>query len=114
MVVRSVERGSFAEEMGLLAGDRIDVLSEKKSYQPGEVARFQVRSPSGRTPLNPEDRVAVGRFEEEGEMGADFGGTPAEAAGLFDTFEVVELCRVHGGVGIEVVHRAHCSVLVAR
>ncbi|WP_444813113.1 alpha-2-macroglobulin family protein [Variovorax saccharolyticus] len=25
--------------------DRIDVLPEKKSYQPGEVARFQVRSP---------------------------------------------------------------------
>ncbi len=25
--------------------DRIDVLPEKKSYQPGEVAKFQVRSP---------------------------------------------------------------------
>src|SRR5207302_6836827 len=53
-------------------------------------ASGQIADSSGGTAFDPENGVAVGRFEEEGEVGADVGGAFAQAGGLFDVLEVVE------------------------
>ncbi len=45
----------------------------------------------GGAALDPEDGVGVGGFEEEFEMGADVGGTLAQAGGFFDVADAVEL-----------------------
>jgi hypothetical protein len=54
------------------------------------VASGEVADSACGAALDPEDGVAAGGFEQEGEVGADVGGALAKAGGLFDIFELVE------------------------
>src|ERR1700733_3533199 len=46
--------------------------------------------------LYPKDRVAIGRFEEKGKVGANVGGTFAKARGLFHILEEIEFALETG------------------
>ena len=95
-----VEEGG-GEEFGDVDGGGLQVGVEGGvSCAAGEVA-----DSSGGAALDPEDGVAVGGFEEEGEVGADVGGAFAQAGGLFDVLEVVEFAFEAS----ECVEDAECS-----
>src|ERR1700742_4931075 len=53
-------------------------------------AACEVANSTGGAALDPEDGVAIGGFEQEGEMGADVGGSFAQAWGFFDILEIFE------------------------
>lgn len=73
------------EELGDVDGSSLQVRVE------GCVCRStgQVANSSGDATLDPEDGVAVGRFEEEDEVGADVSGAFAQAGGLFHVLQMV-------------------------
>ena len=63
-------------------------------------AASEVADSAGGAALDPEDGVAVGGFEEEGEVGADVGGAAAEAGRFFDVLETLEFA-FETGEGVE-------------
>ena len=90
-----VEEGGL-EEFGDVDGGCLQVgVKGCVGGAPGEVA-----DSAGGAALDPEDGVAVGGFEEEGEVGADVGGALAEAGGLFDVLDAFEFA-FEAGEGVE-------------
>ena len=93
-VVGVEERGG--EEFGDVDGGGLQVRVEGRvGCSAGEVANS-----AGGAALDPEDGVAVGRFEQEGKVGADVGGAVAQAGGLFDVLEAFEFA-FKTGEGVE-------------
>ena len=90
-----VEEGG-GEEFGDVDGGGLEVGVE------GGVgcAAGEVADSAGGAALDPEDGVGVGGFEEEVEVGADVGGALAQAGGLFDVFDALELA-FEAGEGVE-------------
>ena len=81
-----VEQGC-GEELGDVDGRGLQVGVEGGVGLPSD----QIANSSCGATLDPEDGVAVGGLQQEGQMGADVGGTLAETGGLLYVLDAFQL-----------------------